>query len=155
MISKPNQFIQPFCFSECGTTFVSPNIVSSVRIFGGIKASENSWPSQVYIVQRYKEMYYLNGEFVQVKITDSCSGTIIDSLTVLTAAHCIRKNSFSYFYKDKEYNLMFKTNSEYPTLESMYTVYLGLNDISNYSDFTNLVSRSVSRIIRVRKLRID
>ena len=134
---------------ECGLSFYQPNVASSnLRVVGGSKAVENSWPSQVYISFKYKGIFYLSDEFVEVTILDSCSGTLIDSKTVLTAAHCIRKNSFNYVFKNKDYNLMFKSNKNYPTLESMYTVYLGVNDIS-FLNSSYLVTRSISSIIRV------
>lgn len=124
-----------------------------------MKAMENSWPSQVYILQYYKSIYYLDGEFVEVKRTGSCSGTLINTLTVLTAAHCALERSFNYIYNGKSYNLMFKKSADYPTFESTFTIYLGVNDIHflyvNKSDFKlpeNVVQRSVSRIILVAKL---
>ena len=124
-----------------------------MRVVGGVKATENSWPSQVYILKKYENIYYLNNDFVQVNISDSCGGTLIDSTTILTAAHCLAKNSFKYVYKAQEYNLMFKSNSKYPTIESMYTLYFGVNDISFLKSIqsTNVVMRTVSRVIRVSK----
>ena len=139
-------------FTECGLTFVLPNVAANLRVVGGLKATENSWPSQVYIMKRYQDIYYLNNQLVEVKIMDFCGGTLIDSTTILTAAHCLFQNSFKYNYQGKEYNLMFKTNSKYHTIESMYTIYFGVNDISfiNVSESSqNIVSRTVKRVIRV------
>ncbi len=134
-------------------TFILPNVAANLRVVGGLKATENSWPSQVYILKRYQDTYYLNNELVEVKISDFCGGTIIDSSTILTAAHCLFQNSFKYVYKGNEYNLMFRTNSKYPTIESTYTIYFGINDITfikNSESSQSIVTRTVKRVIRVR-----
>jgi secreted trypsin-like serine protease len=46
---------------------------------------------------------------------------------VLTAAHCVIK-SFEYEFKGVTYEIKVETNKYYPTLESMYRVYLGLQN---------------------------
>ena len=46
---------------------------------------------------------------------------------MLTAAHCVIK-SFEYEFKGVTYEIKVETNKYYPTLESMYRVYLGLQN---------------------------
>ncbi len=60
------------CSTKCGESYIQPNI-SSDRIINGQTAVKNSWPYIVYI---------------QIGDFGWCSGSLIDSWNVLTAAHC-------------------------------------------------------------------
>jgi secreted trypsin-like serine protease len=109
---------------ECGRSEVRPN----TRIVGGLKSIPHSWPSQVLIVQSYKGYYDLrplatsNKTFISVEFR--CGGTLIDSNTVVSAAHCVIKE-FDYYIFGYVYSLKIKLNEFYPTTESMFSIYLG------------------------------
>jgi trypsin len=60
------------CSINCGESYIQPNI-SSDRIINGVTAVKNSWPYIVYI---------------QIGEYGWCSGSLIDSWSILTAAHC-------------------------------------------------------------------
>ena len=116
-------FLIAFCISlECSIFPVTPN----ARIVGGLTATTGSWPAQVYILQR---KVTAAGIF-----TGACGGTLINEMTILTAAHCVTTSVTS---NDIIYPILFETT--YPTYESTYRVVLGAQDVSNYA--TNVFTR--------------
>ncbi len=127
------EILKIFLFSnnliECGRSEVRPN----TRIVGGIKSVPHSWPSQVLIVQSYKGYYDLrplapsNKTFISVEFR--CGGTLIDLNTVVSAAHCVIKE-FDYYIFGYVYSLKIKLNEFYPTMESMFSIYLGVHETS-------------------------
>ena len=99
-------------------------------------------------------MYFLSNEFIEVETYSLCGGTLIDRNTVVTVAHCAPALSFNYTYKSKVYNLLYQSNTIFPTIESTYTVYFGVHEISFTNNSTIKVpvsgtERRVSIIIRV------
>lgn len=136
------------CEIECGLSSFSSN----VRIVGGTIANANSWPSAAYIIFTYGDNVYLPEYGRTVNITRSymCAGTLIDRTTIVTAAHCIF-SSISFTYGVTSYKLQVKPNSFYPTIASMFTVYLGLQDSSRISssNISPAVKMSVSNVIQV------
>ena len=111
--------------SVCGIQEVLPN----TKIIGGVSAVMNSWPSMALILFKYTVIYDYNGIKVQSNpVMTYCGGTLIDRSTVITASHC-------YNHKVNVNLNGFKTsfpvipNSIHPTIESAYTVYLGLHDL--------------------------
>ena len=116
--------------SECGLTFSEENL----KIVGGITAEPHSWPSIALIEFNYKSS---RDNYTNLTIF-RCGGSLYDKRTVLTAAHCIPTiTSMSEVIP----------NVNYPTYESMYTVYLGLHDKSNLNGTTK---RGVRKIIKVK-----
>ena len=70
----------------------------------------------------------------------------------MTAAHCI-STTVSFTYAGSEYTGNVNTNSYYPSIGSMYTVYLGLQDKSTISNTGAVtapaVKMSVSKVVVV------
>jgi hypothetical protein len=73
----------PIDNQQCGRQEIAPLLQDS-RIFGGSHATPHSWP---WIVS-YEETKPCPGK-IGWTCTSTCGGTIIDSLHILTAAHCI------------------------------------------------------------------
>lgn len=88
-----------------------------------------------------------SGTVVYLDQTFMCGGTLINRNTILTAAHCIP----SKVYYQEIYEVPVQTNSYKPTFGSMFTVYLGMNDISGVSsgDLKGGVLMTVSDVYRV------
>ena len=134
--------------SECGKTFA----VNNLRIVGGSTAIPNSWPSMAYVKFNYKATF-LSPQGVKLTYTfsSSCGGTLITRNKVLTAAHCI-PSSVIYNYNGHDYEGTVKPNSFYPTMESMFTIYLGLQDkttiINNVVPPPAVVAKA-SKVVRV------
>lgn len=115
----------------------SKTTLPSARIVGGVTANRNSYPSQVFIVQNYKALvripaYPGSSVYYLYTVTKRffCGGTIVNAFTILTAAQCIG-TSFKVTINNVDfYTVQVTPNSYYPTWESMFDVYLGVNDIS-------------------------
>jgi hypothetical protein len=83
-----------------------------------------------------------------VGISGFCAGIIIDDYTIITRAECIQ-TKFTYNDQGKIYTL-FGVSTFYPTLESMFDIYAGVNDISTLNRTSaNVVKLSVAKAIRV------
>lgn len=63
-----------------------------------------------------------------IKYDSYCGGTLIDVSTVLTAAHCIPR-SFMYEYENETFVIEVAPNIFYPSIESLFTVYVGAHKI--------------------------
>ena len=107
-----------------------------------------SWPAQVYLRTSYENLYYFDDYNITDLITQSsgCAGTLIDRTTVLTAAHCLIKK-FDLNLGGIIYSLDVELNEKYPTYESMLTVYLGINNVSDInSNSPTIVKMNVTEI---------
>ena len=71
---------------------------------------------------------------------------------ILTAAHCV-KRTFDYKSNGVLYQAEIIPNFQFPSLTSMYTVYLGLQDKSDINRNISFptVKMSVSQIVVVNK----
>lgn len=118
------QFLKSSC-EECGLSIKQPN----VRIIGGIEAIEHSWPSMALILFEYK--FFAQNSVL--KRRSFCGGTLINQDTILTAAHCfISKVYYNYF--NRLITVDVRKNQFHSTYESMYTVYLGMHNLSGIFD---------------------
>ncbi|XP_042303513.1 transmembrane protease serine 12-like [Sceloporus undulatus] len=68
---------------ECGKRIIDNEIETGTRIIGGHDAQPGAWPWQVSL-----QFYRSGGRFVHI-----CAGSLINSYSVLTAAHCTRKRT--------------------------------------------------------------
>ena len=99
----------------------------NARVVGGVPAEPNSWPAQVLVMSNYKTNVVLEGQPVMIEISFMCGGTLVNRKTVLTAGHCVVQ-TFDYDFRGSTYTIKVSTNQYYPTLESMYRIYIGLHD---------------------------
>ena len=60
--------------------------------------------------------------------------------------------NINFTFNGKEHNYKIQANQFYPTFESMYTVYLGLQDFSDDWYKSPVVEMSVIQIIKVMKI---
>lgn len=133
-------------YDECGLVFKSPN----VKIVGGIEAIPGSWPSIAFIYFQYTFNYKLNGLTYKTTRASFCGATLIDRQTVLTAAHCyVDQVSYTDNY-GRQYIVDVVPNAYHKTIESAYTVYLGLHNNSAILEGT-FVSGSQGVAIKVKK----
>lgn len=119
-----------------------------------------SWPAQVLVFQNIKGDYIFDdGDVHTISSNNLCGGTLINRYTILTAAHCIKKE-ISYTSGGPEppagtYPLPVYTNGNpyFPTVQSMFTVYVGAFDISflqlNKPPTTPTVAMKVKKVIMV------
>jgi hypothetical protein len=105
-------------------------------------------PSIVFIQFDYKVNFKLPGLNATAQVTHSgrCGGTLLDKSTILTAAHCLPKE-ITFSYQSQQYTVPVEPNEFYSSIESMYTIYLGLHDLNNLDTFT--VKQSVKKLIIV------
>ena len=98
-----------------------------------------SWPSIAYIVWNYA----WNG--TNGTETDSAifTGALINTQTILTDAHSIQNITATDSGGNKSTVV---TNAFYPTMESMFTVYLG---VQNKSDLSTAQMLTVKQLIAV------
>lgn len=119
----------------------------SLKIVGGKAADPNGWPSMALIVFRYKFYVKYSENYYIASVSYICGGTLIDRNTVLTAGHCYI-DTVDYDYQT--YKVV--PNNFYPTIASMYTIYLGIHNKSEAvsgAKLTNGISVPVSEFIRV------
>ena len=122
-------FVGNNCEYECGKTNHRPNLRRMKRIVGGKEAVPYSWPANAFIVFNFKgNVSYQNfegkTEYAYLDETFRCMGTLIAPDTILTAAHCIVEQLDVWeFLSYHTYTL--KPNEVYPTMGSMYKVFLG------------------------------
>lgn len=94
-----------------------------------MEAVRNSWPSIILIEFRYKLDYEDSGNTFTKTISKTCSGTLINRNTALTAAQCLVE-SVSFTSNNRLFSFKVVPNNYFPTFESMYTAYIGMHDIS-------------------------
>lgn len=104
---------------ECGKVF------SPFKIIGGQDVSINNWPSIAYVLFKY---YFIHNG-LRYTATVTCGGTLVNTDTVITAAHCYSK----FVYLEDGSVISVIPNSWNPTYESMYTIYFGLHNRQNIS----------------------
>lgn len=113
----------------CGMQTIQP----ITRIVGGVQAVDNSWPWIVLIGINYKFNYYspiLETEIIQwLNITNICGGVLISDSYILTAAHCV--NNLVLQIQGKPFQI--KVNEYHKTLESIFTIYVGVSS-TNMND---------------------
>ena len=111
-----------------------------------MQAISYSWPAQVLIIQKISGRYQIpprTGSFYQIEKSFMCGGTIINSYTILTAAHCINMN----FEEDIGLNKYVIPVAD-PFEPTQYSVYVGAYDLAN-RDSLPTVKMAVKKVIRV------
>jgi secreted trypsin-like serine protease len=111
---------------ECGLTHAHPN----VKIVGGKDAEKYSWPAIAYVQISYTTDLMIQGVALNAyTFTITCTGTLIDRSTVLTAGHCVL-DTFQVGLNNTMYDFNVTANKYYPSQASMVTVYLGAFNLS-------------------------
>lgn len=123
---------------------------TNVKIVGGVKANPNSWPWIALVLIRYKFYVKYENQYFIESVSYMCGASLIDRKTLLTAGHCLL---------DKVYFngqiVIVEPNSFYPTLGSMYTVFLGIHNVTQAktgAKLTSGIAMNVSRFIRVKNI---
>lgn len=115
-------------------------------------AAPHSWPASAYIRINYKKDIQIGMEQFTETFSFACGGTLINRRTVLTAGHCIQ-SEVEFEYQGMTYKTPVVPNKYYPTLSSMYKVYLGFQDISKINsgfDTSPGIVVSVKSVYRVQ-----
>ena len=137
-----------YCELECGLTYYeNPN----TKIVGGQISQAHSFPSAVYISFNYEGYFFLEDFKRYIYVNRSrkfmCGGTLIDKKTILTASHCIQ-TTVNLIYNRTEYTFPIAFNRLYPTMGSMYKVYLGVHNRSEDES----IRMDVSDVIMVSEI---
>ncbi|CAF0829866.1 unnamed protein product [Brachionus calyciflorus] len=112
---------------ECGVRY------NSNKIIGGSESQSNSWPSIVFIVFKFNFLFYKDGAIKSGFNISLCAGTLINRNTVLTAANCYPKT----IIHSEAGVVSVQINSFHLTIGSMFTVYLGTNDMTGATQLLN------------------
>ncbi len=125
----------------------------NLKIVGGIEAVSNSWPAQIVVTQSYQATH--NGRLVSCR--SLCGGTLINRYTVLSAAHCIQDSTIECYYATTGQPVTVPVKYQYyPTLESMFDIYLGIQDISFLANNAGPPSPGVHiKVAKVIKVNIE
>lgn len=108
----------------------------------------NSLKKSYFLKYSNKTINISQDETVNIDVKFQCAATLIDRETLITAAHCIVK-SFEYEIQNEYYMIDVETNKYYPTLESMYKIYLGIH---NQSETFSVDPYTVRKIFVVRNI---
>ena len=106
---------------------------NAARIVGGLEAVPHSWPSSTFIRFKYRTNWYVGERLIREDREYVCGGFLVDRGTVVTAAHCIA-DEVSVEVDSKAVNIKVVPNIYFPTVGSMYKVYLGLHSTEGLAD---------------------
>ena len=118
-------------------------IQNAARIVGGLEAEPYSWPAQILIENRITGKYQVSGKIVNIDKSFTCGGTLINSVTVLTAAHCIT-TEFQYLFN----GVFHQIKVDNPFDPNQFTLYAGAFDLERLGSFPTQ-KLSVKKVIRV------
>jgi secreted trypsin-like serine protease len=108
------------------------SLTVSKRIVGGSVLQAGVFPWIVYVTLVYRKNS--NSPLNMVK---NCSGTLLNEIYVLTAAHCLNTDSSLSF------------NSEFTNIESMVRIYFGFVDKSKVFASSASISNHERRVQKV------
>jgi hypothetical protein len=106
-----------------------------------------SWPSIAYIEFNYK---WDDEQNITQSFSSYFTGTLISTNAILTSAHSIVTIGVSIVLDNSSVPYTVQINKYHDTVASMYTVYLGLQEIN---DTATAAISNVSQIILVRSIK--
>jgi len=141
-VAYESKQIKPYCCPNsnyltsacCGVSFPNVSLQVSKRIIGGNVLPMGVFPWIVFVTQVYR-----TGPNKEIQMVKNCSGTLLNEMYVLTAAHCVEI--------DRD---VIAFNAEFSSVETVMRVYFGFTDKSKALKSNVIVNyeRKIKKVIR-------
>ena len=82
------------------------------------------------VVFNYTFDFTYMGRLNKKTVYSTCGGTLIDNGRVITAAHCFVQD-MSFSFNGTNIPVKVRPNLYHPTFSTMYTIYLGLHNLTS------------------------
>lgn len=130
---------------ECGKTYTQN---TNYKIYGGVEAEAHSWPSVAFIVLSYRTTFLgITNKSITTAFNFYYVGSLISSKAILTTANFIPQDVI-ITEDNANYLINVIPNEYYPTYESMFTAYLGVNDLTKLDDAVRIRVESITKVCK-------